>query len=183
MERILGWWIGLTVIAVIWREPIAKSLSKLTPRFFAESWRLAYRLLWAFPVWLMLIIFSSAVLHSMFPDEPVYLLSGSWIILAPAFFWGAAILWVALAGIGAAKDSSGVQTMNDRADALMEGIWTWLARALKYGAWLVGAAVAALALYIFGSWANERIEAMPTSEAVIVGAFIIAIAVSGARRA
>jgi len=185
MDRIFGWWLGLTIVALIWREPIRNSFRKLTPGVFANLGRLAYRLLFAFPVWIFAFIFSTAILHKIFPNESMYIMAGSWIVLVPATVWALIVIWVIFAGIGGTTNGGNLDSIDGRIDAFISAIGKLLGSFAKYAAWVVGAIVAVGALFLAGYWINERIAAMPTSEAIISGAIIIAlaVAVTGSRRA
>lgn len=183
MDEILAWWVAIAVVALIYRDLIGQALRRMNLRFLAKAWKLICRLLWSAPIWLTLTIISSALLHQLFPDESTYIFGGSWVVVGPAFMWGGVFAWVMLAGIAGTQTAPETDTIEVRVNVLFAKVAGCIGRVLKYGAWLVAAAVAVLAMVLLGSWANQRIADMSTNEAIIGGAVIIAIAVSTMRRA
>ncbi|MFC3174838.1 hypothetical protein ACFOD9_11305 [Novosphingobium bradum] len=183
MDGILAWWIAIAVVALIYRDLIGQALRRMNLQFLAKTWKLVCRLLWSAPIWLTLTVFSSALLHEIFPGEPVYIFSGSWIVVVPALVWGVVIGWIMLAGLTGSQSAVEGDTIDRRIDALFAKVGAGLGRVMRYGAWLVAAGVAVGAIVLVSLWANQSIADMSTNEAIIVGAVIVAIAVSSTRRA
>ncbi len=128
--------------------------------------------------WLWLTILTALGLQStLFPEMSAYLLSGSPITVLPAIFWGALIAWIASGKRIALGDDGHLSTAEQRIEWLFGFSASLISRAFRIALWTVGGAIALVLIFWIGGSVNERIASMAPSEAIVLGAIIIAYAI------
>lgn len=169
---------ALAVIMLFVAAPVEKRLGKTANGKLLAAWRLLCRAVWGLWVWCVLTAFSSIGLHELFPEEPAYYFSGSWITIVPALLWGALIGWILLGKSEADEGDAKLASLEGRMDAVFFGA----GRVLKYAAFAILAVLGIVAAYLFFGWLGGRAEEMSPSAAIIFGALIIAWAILATRQ-
>lgn len=136
-------------------------------------WRYFFRISWGVALWFIFVSMISDLLHrNLAPDQNTYIFSGSPITLWPSLIIAAVIGWIVIGPERNDEASGPYSSFDKRLENL--GLMAWTV--MKGGLWLAAGLLAIVFLYWFGTAVQARIETMPTSEAVIVGAVIVALA-------
>lgn len=142
-------------------------------RRFLTAWGYFFRISWGVALWFIFVAMISGLLHRhLAPDQNAYIFSGSPITLWTSLILAAIIGWIV---IGPERDDEAAgpySSFDKRLDNL--GLMAWTV--IKGGLWLAAGLFAIVLLYWFGTAVQVRMETMPTSEAVIIGAVIVALA-------
>ncbi len=113
------------------------------------------------------------VLQKFFPEQSVYMFSGSDITLWPSVILAMAIGWLVIGPENNIEAKAGRYSSFERRSSAL------LSLTLKIGKWLGLIALGLLGLLLFfwvADGLKDAIESMSTSEAVFAGAVIIALA-------
>jgi hypothetical protein len=166
------WVILVTPLVALFAEPAVEKRLRKRPKA-TVAWGYFFRISWGVTAWFWLTVFAGMVLQKFFPEQSVYMFSGSDITLWPSVILAMAIGWLVIGPENNIEAKAGRYSSFERRSSAL------LSLTLKIGKWLGLIALGLLGLLLFfwvADGLKDAIESMSTSEAVFAGAVIIALA-------
>jgi hypothetical protein len=144
--------------------------------FFGYFLRISLAIL----IWTTATLFAATSIASYIrPKQDLYLFSGSDVTFWPALIFGLVAAWIVIGPEEPGDDSSRFSSADKRWVALVSLVW-WAAKALL---WIALAGLAFVILIWVGEAASDRIAQMSNSEAILLGAIVIAYAIYASAKA
>ncbi|MCE2842084.1 MAG: hypothetical protein ACK44O_13135 [Novosphingobium sp.] len=172
-------WGIASLVALFADHSVEARLSANGQKTAGKLWSVLFYVLWTGSVFFILSLGTIAFLKRYFPDQSIYLLSGSPITAYPIVFWGVVCGWC-LTGIPAALLDRNVERYSP--EKQLDQLFAFPGWVFRKALWILAWAIGVALIVLVGMWAGESVEKMAPSTAIIFGAVIIAWAITAQRK-
>lgn len=193
--------LSILMLCAIFGDDLVKKFLISRWSKIALPWLIFQRLIMGFWVWVITSIITIKLLsENFFPEQSTVIWDGSYLVMSSLIFWGAIVIFIGSGRPSNPDDENDVRTADARLGKVIEfpikileppikAVWRLIypfrhiARILLVGfIWIVGLASAYFVFYIGFSAVSDALSEIPQSTAIVIGAVIIALAITASQK-